>query len=225
MTATKRPWSQRTFAPHCTIAAAALVTLLFARPAVAADPKVPPAPATSGKPIALLITGLDYTRPEISSRLARDGEGELIGWDLVDNDRTPYAQDTPEDDGTALAQALVAMPDTAAFTLLPVRINPADPLSLAKALAFVSRTPARTVLVPVWSTKKDDWQPFSQAAGHFKDLAIVARACVERAAGEQDKIYPRDLGLPIVVASPQAAAGQLNPWAGYIVRLPCRTTP
>jgi hypothetical protein len=69
------------------------VALLVAAAAAKTPTGKPPVPAgapTSGFGVALLSDGIDYTRPGIAAKLARDGEGEIIGWDVVDNDRRPY---------------------------------------------------------------------------------------------------------------------------------------
>ncbi len=202
--------------------------------AEAKDPKVPPGPQTDGPTVALITTGIDYTRPAIAARLARDGEGELIGWDVVDDDRTPFASSpnaTPAaqgGDGTVLAERLIGMvPDGDATRLLPVRVDAADPVSLAKALAFLARTPARTVLVPMWGTDRAAWAPFAAAAGHFTQLRIVVPQCADTPAGGEVKVYPRDLGLPniAVVAEVDGAdassSGGAVAWAAHVADLPC----
>ena len=93
---------------------------------MAADPKVPPAsPAEDRRPIAILTTGFDYTRAEIAARLARDGEGEIIAWDVPGDDRFPFA--TAGD--TELMMALVnLLPAAAPVSLLPIKIDPDDPV-------------------------------------------------------------------------------------------------
>ena len=78
-----------------------------------------------GVAIALFGTGIDYTLP-LAQRLARDGEGELIGWDLEDKDRKPVRQEqrrhAPEwgGDGTPVASLLVARRP---LRLVPVRVD------------------------------------------------------------------------------------------------------
>lgn len=202
--------------------------------AEAKDPKVPPAPQIDGPAIALITTGIDYTRPAVAARLARDGEGELIGWDVVDDDRTPFASSpntTPAaqgGDGTVLAERLIGMvPDGDSTRLLPVRVDAGDPLSLAKALAFVARTPARTVLVPMWGTDRAAWAPFAAAAGHFTHLRIVVPQCAGIPAEGEVKVYPRDLGHPNVAGVAEAAgagassSGGAVAWSAHVADLPC----
>lgn len=201
--------------------------------ALAKDPKVPPGPQTDGTAIALITTGIDYTRPAIAARLARDGEGELIGWDVVDDDRTPYAVSpnpapaAQGGDGTALVERLIGLaPEGDPARLLPVRVDAADPVSLAKALAFLARTPARTVLVPMWGTDRAAWEPFAAAAAHFSQLRIVVPACADKPAGGPVAVYPRDLGLSNIVApatgtSDEAPDNGGGAWAAHVAALPC----
>src|SRR2546423_15285496 len=64
-------------------------TLGVAAVAQGKKPPLPPGRDPGGVAIALITTGIDYTVLEVGQRLARDGEGELIGWDLGDQDRKP----------------------------------------------------------------------------------------------------------------------------------------
>ncbi len=205
-----------------------VVTLL---PALAepGDPRVPPGRHTAHLSIGLIMTGLDYTHPEIAARLARDGEGELIGWDLIDHDRTPYASapttttDAHGGDGTALALDLIrAAAGKADIALVPVRVDPTQPLTIAKALAFLSQTPARIAVVPMWGRDALPWADFQTAADHFTALEIAVRQCPNFDAREQEKIYPRDL------ASEARSAPNSGPerrpetaWLDVITERPC----
>jgi len=185
-----------------------LLAMMFAAlgfGAVAQERK-PPVPAgqdPGGVAIALLVTGIDYTLPSLAQHLARDGEGELIGWDVEDRDRQPLDKsrgDTrPEwgGDGTAIANFL----SVDGTRLVPVRVNPADPVSLARAVAFVAQTPARVAIVPMWGAKREAWEPFRQAASRFKDILLIVPA----GAGSEP-VYPAALGLDNVLAVEHRAA-------------------
>ena len=170
-------------------------------------PAVPPGRDPGGVAIALLSTGIDYTIPEVVQRLARDGEGELIGWDLVDKDRKPFDKSKggtrPEwgGDGTALVRSIL----TPGKRVIPVRIDPADPVSLARAVAFVAQTPARIVVVPMWGPDKTVWEPFRQAATHFTDLLFIVAAGDDGRDIDEEPVWPAAFGLPnVLVVSPIA---------------------
>jgi subtilisin family serine protease len=142
-------------------------------------PKLPPGRDPGGVAIAVLSTGIDYTRPELAGRLARDGEGELIGWDFVDDDNRPYApspNDTPASwggDGTRIATRLTAVTNV---RLVPIRIAPSKPATLAHAIAFAAKTPARVLLVPMGNDQANAWESFRLAAAKHPDLLIVTAA-------------------------------------------------
>ena len=69
----------------------ALVAVLGSANAQPKKPKLPPGLDPGGPAIVLLTTGIDYTKPAVASRLARDGEGDLIGLDTIDGGNLPYA--------------------------------------------------------------------------------------------------------------------------------------
>jgi len=178
----------------------------------AEKPPVPPGRDPGGMAVALIGTGIDYTLPQIALRLARDGEGELIGWDLQDRDRRPFDQSKgaapPEwgGDGTLLASLILGAP---AVRLVPVRVDPNDAVALAQALAFVAQTPARVAVVAMGSPSRPHWEPFRQAAQRFKDVLVVVPAT------PTEPIYPAALGLDTVLAvSPGTARAEAAGFGG-----------
>lgn len=187
--------------------------------AFAADPKVPPAMESGDRvPVAILTVGFDYTRPEIAARLARDGEGEITAWDVVGEDRFPF---DPVGDTELMLGLVEQLPANAPVSLLAVKVDVTDPVSLAKGLAFVARTPARTVIVPMSSDNRAAWDVFAQAAAHFSQLRLIVRACPDLPAESGAAVYPRDLKLteraPVVAADDPA-----GPLFTYLETLDCR---
>ena len=186
-----------------------VATLVSVSPAAGQrDPPLPPGRDPGGVAIALIGTGIDYALPEVARWLARDGEGELIGWDFVDNDNRPYHASGDAGawggDGNALVRAIGA----AGRRIVPVRIDPDDPRSLARAVAFVAHTPARIVVVPAWSGKQSDWGPFRQAAIHFKDLLFFVAAGDEGKDIDREPVWPAAFGLAnVLVVSAVAPEG------------------
>jgi hypothetical protein len=183
------------------------------------DPPVPAGQDPGGEAVALITTGIDYTRPEIASRLARDGEGEIMGWDFADEDRRPFDKSggkmpaSAGGDGTALA-ALLARDSR--VRLVPVRVDPAEPASLARAVAFVAQTPAKLVVVPMWSPDRAAFDPFRQAALHFKDLLFFVAAGDDSRDIDKELVYPAGLGLDNAVVVSVSAAGEANTGAKTI---------
>ncbi|MGH6816809.1 MAG: hypothetical protein ACREC6_14010 [Hyphomicrobiaceae bacterium] len=168
---------------------AVLAAALPCAPAHSADPKVPLGRDPGGIAVALVSAGIDYTVAEIARRLARDGEGDIVGWDFADNDNRPFAA---HGEGTSVAYMLSAM---SFGRLVPVRVDPANPASLARAVAFVARTPARIAAVSLWSGRREDWEPFREAASHFKQMLFVV------AAGQDEQsVWPAALKLDNMLA-------------------------
>jgi hypothetical protein len=145
--------------------------------------------------VAILATGFDYTQPGLARWVARDGEGEPIAWDFAGNDPRPYLaspnETPPADggDGTLLMRTVIER-SKGRIRVLPVRVDPGRPVTLAQAVAFVARTPARIVLVPLWGERPEDWEPFRIAARHFRHLLFVVSVGDTRAP-----VFPAALAL------------------------------
>jgi hypothetical protein len=195
------------------IAAGALVGAVLAETPAAQliEPKKPPVPPgrdPGGVAVALIGTGIDYTLPDLARRLARDGEGELIGWDLQGEDRKPFDNSKggalPEwgGDSTLVASLLIGAPTV---RLVPVRVEPGDPVGLARALAFVAQTPARIAVLAMWSNSPVRWEPFREAARRFNNVLVIVPA-----GQGAEPAYPGALGLDNVLA---VAPGTARPEA------------
>ncbi len=185
-----------------TLALTACLAAANAQTPTPSKPKVPPGRDPGGVAVALITTGIDYTDPRIALCLARDGEGELIGWDMIDRDRRPLGIDrdkTPPNwggDGSMHARALQCG-DRA--RLIPVRVNPADPMSFGNALAFIAQTPSRIAVLPMWSERAEDWEMFRRAAEQFKDILVIAAAGDERRDIDTSPVWPAAFKLPNVI--------------------------
>jgi len=207
------------------LGAAALIALSGMGTALAADPRLPPGQDPGGQAIAFISGGIDYASERIVSRVARDGEGEIIGWDFVDNDRFPYVATTatPADpeavDATSAAAALVQA--YAHGRMVPVRIASGDPMALARAIGFVTGTPARIVAIGVPLSSPDMRRVVREASQRFRDhLFVVAADLPERTSAKSDVPVPKtadatpaadtlmNLGNVLVVAAAPSVDGR-----------------
>lgn len=163
------------------VAAAALLTAansaggLVAAQA-AGDPRPPPGTDPGGPAIAIIADGVDYTDPEIAKRLARDGEGEPIAFDFIDGDVRPYA--SANNDGTHFAKFMLRAHPRA--RLIVVRVDRTMAASIAQAMVFISRTPAKVAVVSM--------QKFGP-----EELLLIEQAA--KAASKTVFVFPR--GTPV----------------------------
>lgn len=191
----------------------------------AADPKVPPGQDPGGTAVALVGGGVDYTSEKIAPRLARDGEGELIGWDVIDNDRTPYAVGAAaeafpgngdkavgpaETDESDTELAILMLSAYARGRLVPVRTPRGDAQALAKAIAFVSGTPARIVAIAQPLRSAALRLVVRQASERFKDHLFIVAGDAGDMAGEGAEPLPSLMNLAnvLVVAALENVKGK-----------------
>lgn len=154
----------------------AFLMLLTPAEAAARDPRVPPGHDPGGIAVALISAGVDYTLPEIASKLARDGEGEVIGWDFHEGDPLPFESAPPASGGGGTALAHILLAEAPDARIIPVRIDPERPESLLRAMAFAGQTPAQIVLIAASTPIQGEWEHFREAARHFGRLLIIIPA-------------------------------------------------
>lgn len=178
-------------------ALAVLVCLaLVAEPPGAAgsgEPRVPPGRDPGGVPVALIGPGIDYRVAEIAQRIARDGEGDLIGWDFIDNDLKPFEPEpacpiqtcSTADDAWRANPARLLLGEAGASKLIVLRTKEGDRGALAAAISFASRSPAR--IIPTLAVggppeaaagtpAGPDWQLMIEAARRFSNLLFIVPA-------------------------------------------------
>ena len=174
-------------------AVAATATLAQTAPR---KPPVPPGPPTRGFAVALLSDGIDYTRPGIAAKLARDGEGEIVGWDVVDDDRRPFLRDGPATRMVEIAPVLVA----------PYRLETASVASWTKALQALARSPARVAVLAVTTVDlaRIDGVPVAMAA--LRDVLFIVPA------GEADAVARPDNVLVVAAlgVTPSGDGGSID---------------
>jgi len=169
---------RRSVRPCSILAGAVIAGLSLTAPVVAADPDIPPGTDPGGLAIALIGTGFDYTDADLSARVARDGEGELIGWDAVDGDVFPFAggeASNTEQGGSANSPAGPAPSGTRVAKLLAqtykksrlvlARADGGKPATVLQSAHFAAKTPARIIAVsPGLITSIDVARAFAELA-------------------------------------------------------------
>ncbi|AHB49867.1 hypothetical protein W911_02800 [Hyphomicrobium nitrativorans NL23] len=148
----------------------AIAALLPAGGTHANDPALKPGLDPGGTAVAILADGFDYTNAQLAKALARDGEGEAIAWDAVDQDHRPYATDGL---GTPAAIAATAQ---GGVRIVQVRVDAKDTASLARGIAFAVQTPARIVLALLPESEAASGSVLAAAAEKFETTLFVGSA-------------------------------------------------
>lgn len=189
---------------------AAVVVLFFTTTSgfaqKAGKPRVPPGVDPGGVAIAIIGGGIDYTRPEIAARLARDGEGEIVGWDFIDNDRRPFAVCNHRAGGHIHCDQgpiLVITELEASARFIVTRVDPSKPQMMVDAMRLIGGTAARIVVfgdrIPF-----ETGQNFAVEAGRrYERLLILAAG----AAGDLAARASRPPDNVIFTSVPSIAAG------------------
>lgn len=171
------------------------------------NPPVPPGTDPGGVAVAHVDSGVNYLLSQISGRLARDTEGQILGYDFRDDDDRPADLDPsrpaffPIRHGTSVASVLLReAPDA---RLIPMRHPGRQFASFAKIVEKIAAGPARIVLMPLGGYRADDWNAFRDAADRHRKLLFVFSAGNDGRDIEAEPVYPASLGLAnaIVVTS------------------------
>ena len=180
---------------------------------VPAKPRLLPGRDPGGIAVALIGAGVDYTRAEIAGRLARDGEGEAIAWDLLDNDPRPFERPPPAS-ATQLPQAgteaaLILLAAAPTGRLIPVRVGDPNVQRLAQATAFVAQTPARIVVLLSGVGPGEAWDRAARVFEAARNQLYIVPAQVALHGASADAVPSLSLGNLVVVTAADAAGNAL----------------
>lgn len=173
----------------------------------AGDPAVPPGRDGGGIAVAIIGNGIDYTVDAVARRLARDGEGEITGYDYVDDDRQPFARNNL---GQDMAGIVIGKGQTASLVVL--RADAEDVISFSRALLYAGKSPARIILLEGTPRDYKSIRALVSAARYFHDRLFVL------AAGDQHRDLDHDgasaLGAMANVVIVAGAAADGTPLPG-----------
>lgn len=166
------------------LAFASALLLALGAPAYAGgaekDPKVPVGTDPGGIAVALIGPGLEYRLPQLAGRLARDGEGEIIGYDFIDDDRRPMALPDAlqasgyEHAGTAAARIIVK--DAPESAIVALRGDGVSPILNGKAIAYAAASPAKIIVIQAATELLQNAQVLVEAAKRFPAHLFVISA-------------------------------------------------
>ncbi len=176
-------------------------------------PLNPPVPAHAdpgGLPVALVDTGVNYLLPEINSRLARDPDGLLVGYDFWDLDQRPFDVHPlrsvffPDHHGTATAS--IVLSEAPMVRLLPYRYPRPDMTRLGALIEHAASHGARLVNLSLASFDRAEWRAFEQAAARHPEILFVVAAGNNNRDIDRRPVYPAALALDNLIAVTAARA-------------------
>ena len=125
------------------------------------NPPIPPHSSRGGIPVAVVDTGVNYLLPEINSRLSRDEEGRVLGYDFWDLDQRPFDINPipspffPSHHGTTIASIIIRQASVA--TIMPYRFPRAKMSRMGDLVAHAYKNGARIVYVSLASAEFSVW--------------------------------------------------------------------
>lgn len=184
------------------------------------NPPVPDGRDPGEIAVATIDTGVNYLLPEVTPRLARDRDGQMLGRDFWDLDGRPFDLDTarspffPLHHGTAVASILLR--EAPAARLVPYRFPRPMMQRMAALIEDVENNGVRIATVAMGSNDRDDWREFDLAAAAHAHILFVVSAGNDGRDIDRAPIYPAALGLPnLLVVTSADAFGRLAPGSNW----------
>jgi hypothetical protein len=149
--------------------------------------------------IGMVDSGVNYLLPEINRRLARDADGQLIGYDFWDMDALPFDAH-PVNSGFFLQRhgtrtASLLLREAPGIELVPYRYPRPD---MSRMQALVEHAASNQVFIlgmPLGSNKSADWSSFARAAREHPQLLFIVSAGNDGRDIDERPVYPASLDL------------------------------
>ena len=169
---------------------------------VRAEPLNPPVPGgveSGAVRVALVDSGVNYLLPKIASRLARDVDGTLVGFDFWDLDTRPFDSNParsafhPQRHGTRTASLILEEAPVAA--LVPYRYPRNDMSRMRHLVEHAASAGVRIVNLSMGSRRLSEWLDFEAAARDHPEMLFVVSAGNDGADIDETPVYPASLKL------------------------------
>jgi hypothetical protein len=147
----------------------------------------------------MVDSGVNYLLPEIKRRLARDADGQLIGYDFWDMDTLPFDAH-PVNSGFFLQRhgtrtASLMLREAPDIELVPYRYPRPD---MSRMQAMVEHAANNQVVIlgmPLGSNKAEDWESFARAARAHPQMLFIVSAGNDGRDIDERPVYPASLDL------------------------------
>ncbi|MBT8437972.1 MAG: S8/S53 family peptidase, partial [Gammaproteobacteria bacterium] len=153
--------------------------------------------------VGMVDSGVNYRLPEINRRLARDSDGQLVGYDFWDMDELPYDAH-PVNSGFFLQRhgtrtASLLLREAPAIELVPYRY-PRPDMSRMQALVEHAADNQVTILgMPLGSNRQEDWGSFQHAASAHPQILFIVSAGNDGRDIDDRPVYPASLDLANII--------------------------
>ncbi len=178
------------------------------------NPPVPrQGPTEGGVPVALVDSGVNYLLDEIRGRLARDNNGEILGYDYWDLDPRPFDSHParspffPQRHGTQTAGVILA--DAPVATLVPYRYPRPDMSRMGELVEHAAARGVRIVNLSLGGRNAEEWRAFAEAARRHPEMLFIASAGNDGRDIDEEGVYPAALGLPNLITVTSASGNGL----------------
>ncbi|MEL6299255.1 MAG: hypothetical protein AAFQ45_11870 [Pseudomonadota bacterium] len=156
--------------------------------------------------VALIGDGIDYRAEAIAKRLARDGEGDPMGWDFAGDDLFAFNETSGQ---TLLATHIIDRAKTGG--LVVIRMAPSSPTGFPEAVKLATQTPAKIILTPPLTAGSSTLAWIAEAAARFPDTLFIAPAGADSAnldkRAKLDNVDKIDNLIIVSTADPGANVG------------------
>jgi hypothetical protein len=157
--------------------------------------------------VGMVDSGVNYRLAEINRRLARDGEGKLIGYDFWEMDDLPFDSQPinsgffVQRHGTRTASLLLR--EAPAVELVPYRYPRPDMSRMHALVEHASRNQVEILGLPLGSNRAEDWGSFERAARAHPQMLFIVSAGNNGRDIDVEPVFPAALDLDnmLVVSS------------------------
>ena len=153
--------------------------------------------------VAIIDSGVNYLLPHINKGLARNQQGQLLGYDFWDNDDLPFdahpvaSAFQVERHGTRTAGLFL---EEAPFAqLIPYRYPRGNMHRMEAVLERVDAQGVVLVGMPLGGNRRDEWEVFYNQAKRYPHMLFVVSAGNNDRDIDQQPVYPAALDLPNMV--------------------------
>lgn len=170
--------------------------------------------------VAMVDAGVNYLLPDINERLARDADGEILGFDYWDLDRRPFDANPmrspffPQRHGTQTASVLLHEAPVA--RLAPYRYPRPDMTRMAELIEHAASDGVVILNMSLGGNRAQEWRAFEKAAAAHPQMLFVVSAGNNGRDIDSQPVYPAALKLEnMLVVSSADSSGRPAPGSNW----------